>query len=134
MKMNSTTLSPRIVALGGDGIAAVFPSGVVVFNFENDDEGKLSQLLSAAPIKPVTFLATRFTPQVFSQAETRNRTFIFSEKFIDRNGVSAEYPVQWLAEGNLIPMVPGNFQITATSTGFEVETVDPDPAMKYVFD
>lgn len=133
MKMTDTTSTPRLVTLDGEGRAVVFPSGIVVFNFESDDAGRLSQILSATPVKPVTFLATKFNPQVFSQAETRNRSFIFAEKFINRADVSAEYLVQWLAEGNIIPMVPGNLQVTATADGFEVETVDPDPAMTFEF-
>lgn len=110
--------------LPGGGKAVVFPSEVVVFNFTEGDADKLGEVLVANPVNPVTFLATKFDRTVFSQAETRNRTFIFAEKFIPRDSVDPDYPVQWLAEGSIIPMDAGGLEITATAEGFTVDGTD----------
>ncbi len=110
--------------LPGGGKAVVFPEEVVVFNFSEGDEVALGKLLTEYTVVPVTFLATKFDPEVFSQAETRNRSFIFAEKFIPRSSVSPEYPVQWLADGDIIPMDAGGLEVVATSTSFQVKDVN----------
>lgn len=115
------------INLDNGGRAVIFPSGLVVFNFADDDDGKLSQIVSSNPGMPVVFLSTRFNRDVFSQAEGRNRTFVMSAKYIDRNDVDPTYPAQWLSEGDTIPDVPGNVSVTATDRGFIVETLSPDP-------
>lgn len=117
----------KITELGNGGKAAVMPSAIVVYNFESDDAGRLSQLVSAAPGVPVIFLGTKFVPAVFSQAENRNRAFVLSTGFVDKTEVDPVYPVQWLSPGNMFPMMPGNVSVTATDRGFIVETVAPDP-------
>lgn len=115
------------IALDNGGRAVIFPSGLVVFNFADDDDGKLSQIVSSNPGMPVVFLSTKFNRDVFSQAEGRNRSFVLSSKYIDREDVDPTYPAQWLAEGDTIPDLPGNVSVTATDRGFRVEALDPDP-------
>ena len=102
---------------------AVFPEAIAIFNFSEADADAVAEVLTANPVKPVTFLATKFDRTVFSQGETRNRSFVFSEKFIPRSSGAPVYPVQWLAEGDLIPMLPGDIEVTATATGFTVNDV-----------
>lgn len=114
----------KVTSLPGGGKAAVFPEAIVIFNFSEADADAVAEVLTANPVKPVTFLATKFDRTVFSQGETRNRSFVFAEKFIPRTSVDSVYPVQWLAEGDLIPMLPGNIEVTATATGFTVNDVD----------
>lgn len=105
----------------------LFPSAVIVYNFTAELEAKLSQSLSAHPGEPVLFLSTVYNPEVFSQAENHNRTFVFSRKFINPAEVFPEYPAQWLSEGDFIPQLPGNLRVTATDRGFTVRTIPPDP-------
>lgn len=119
--------SPATIKLDKGGCAAVFPSGLVVFNFNDDVDGRLSQVVSSNPGMPVVFLSTEFHPEVFSQAEGRNRTFVLASKFIDHDAVDPEYPAQWLGEGDVIPNLPGNVSVTATDRGFRVDTLQPDP-------
>ena len=116
--MNNT-----VTTLPGGGKVAVFPEAIAIFNFSAADADAVAAILTANPVKSVTFLATKFDRAVFSQAETRNRSFVFAEKFIPRSGVDPDYPVQWLAEGDLIPMLPGDIEVTATATGFTVNNV-----------
>ena len=118
-----TKMNNQELTLPGGGKAVVFPEEVVVFNFTKDDASVLGDFLATHSVVPVTFIATRFDPAVFSQAETRNRSFIFAEKFISRTDVSPEYPVQWLAEGNIIPMDAGGLEVIATSSGFQIQSV-----------
>ncbi len=92
-----------LIRLHGDGVARIFPGGIVVFNFDNDDDGTLSQILSSKPGMPVVFLSTEFNRNVFSQAEGRNRAFIFSRNAIDPASVDPEYPVQWVSDGDYLP-------------------------------
>ena len=108
----------KTIRLAGGGTIAVFPSEVEVFNFTAADADTLAQVLTENPVVPVTFLATKFDRSVFSQAETRNRSFIFAEQFIPRSAVDEVYPVQWLAEGDIIPQTPGGIEIVATPSGF----------------
>lgn len=119
--------SPASIQLDKGGRAAIFPSGLVVFNFADDDDGRLSQVVSSHPGMPVVFLSTEFHPEVFSQAEGRNRTFVLASKFIEHDSVDPEYPAQWLSEGDTIPNLPGNVSVTATDRGFRVDTLQPDP-------
>ena len=118
-----TKMNNQEIKLPGGGKAVVFPEEVVVYNFTEADAPVLGNLLASHSVVPVTFLATKFDPAVFSQAETRNRSFIFAEKFISRADVSPEYPVQWLAEGNIIPMDAGGLEVLATPSGFQVSNV-----------
>ena len=118
-----TKMNNQEITLPGGGKAVVFLEEVVVFNFTDGDASVLGDFLAAHSVVPVTFLATKFDPAVFSQAETRNRSFIFAEKFISRTNVSPEYPVQWLAEGNIIPMDAGGLEVIATPTGFQISNV-----------
>ena len=121
--INSTKMTNQELKLPGGGKAVVFPEEVVVYNFTEGDSSALGDFLATHSVVPVTFLATKFDPAVFSQAETRNRSFIFAEKFISRADVNPEYPVQWLAEGNLFPMDAGGLEVLATPTGFQVQSV-----------
>lgn len=121
------------IKLDGGGKAAMFPGGLIVFNFSADDTGKLSQLVSSVPGKPVVFLSTEYHREMFSQAEGHNRTFVLSTKFIDRDDVDPVYPAMWLSEGDMLPDVPGNVQVTATDRGFRVDTLPPDPKITAVF-
>lgn len=121
------------IKLHGDGVARIFPGGIVVFNFDNDDDGTLSQILSSKPGMPVVFLSTEFNRNVFSQAESRNRAFIFSRDAIDPASVDPEYPVQWVSDGDYLPGLPGNLSVTATADGFRVQTLSPDPPQSATF-
>lgn len=114
------------INLSGGAQAEVFPSALVVFNFNSDADGQLSQLVSSHPGMPVTFVSTRYNRNVFSQAEGRQRSFVLSSKFVDKEDVDPEYPVMWLDEGDTIPALPGNIDVTATDRGFRVETLPPD--------
>lgn len=116
-------MSNKVTSLPGGGKVAVFPEAIVIFNFSEPDADAVAEVLTANPVKPVTFLSTKFDRTVFSQGETRNRSFVFAEKFIPRSSVAPVYPVQWLAEGDLIPMLPGDIEVTATATGFTVNDV-----------
>lgn len=115
------------IKLDGGGKAVLFPGGLVVFNFSADDTGTLSQLVSAAPGKPVVFLSTEFHKEMFSQAEGHNRTYVLNANCIDRQEVDPVYPAMWLNPGDMLPDVPGNVQVTATDRGFRVDTLPPDP-------
>lgn len=115
------------------GRVVVFPSALVVFNFSGDDDGRLSQVVSANPGMPVLFVSTVFCREIFSQAEGRNRTFVFASKFVDRSAVDETYPASWLGEGNFIPEVPGNLSVTATDRGFRVDALPPDPPTSVCF-
>lgn len=115
------------------GRVVVFPSALVVFNFSGDEEGRLSQVVSTNPGMPVLFVSTVFCREVFSQAEGRNRTFVFASKFVDRGAVDETYPASWLDEGNFIPEVPGNLSVTATDCGFRVDALPPDPPTSVCF-
>ncbi len=120
--------NPVSIQIGPQGgRVVVFPSALVVFNFNGDDEGRLSQAVSANPGMPVLFISTAFCHKVFSQAEGRNRTFVFASKFVDRNDVDETYPASWLSEGNFIPELPGNLSVMATNRGFRVDALPPDP-------
>ncbi len=119
-----TKMNNQEITLPGGGKAVVFPEEVVVFNFSEADAAVLGNFLAVHTVVPVTFLATKFDPSVFSQAETRNRSFIFAEKFIPRASVNTEYPVQWLAEGNLIPMDAGGLEVLATHSGFQINQIN----------
>lgn len=125
--------TPTSIQLGKGGRVALFPSSIVVFNFNDDDDGKLSQVVSSHPGVPVLFISTVFHPSVFSQAEGRNRTFVFASKFVDREQVDPEYPAMWLAEGDFIPELPGNISLEATDRGFRVDTVPPDSKYESYF-
>lgn len=127
--MNNT----RSINLNGGGKAVNFPGGIVVFNFNDDDNGQLSQILSGAPGKPIVFISTEFHREMFSQAEGHNRSFILASKFISDEDVDPTYPAQWLAEGDTIPDLPGNVSVTATDRGFRVETLPPDSPQSAVF-
>lgn len=115
------------IKLNSGGKAVIFPGSLVVFNFSADDTGTLSQLISAAPGKPVLFLCTEFHKEVFSQAEGHNRTFVFNANLVERQEVDPVYPAMWLSEGDMLPEVPGHLQVTATDRGFRVDTLAPDP-------
>lgn len=121
------------IKLPGGGSIKLFPSGIVVYNFASDDDGRLSQTLSAHPGMPVVFLSTEFNRNVFSQAENRNRAFIFSRQAVDPATVDPVYPAQWVSDGDFIPALPGNLCVTATLTGFKVDTVPPDPPRTATF-
>lgn len=121
------------ITLDGGGKAVEFPSGIIVFNFADDDDGTLSQIVSGSPGKPVVFLSTEFHREMFSQAEGHNRSFILASKFIDHDDVDPVYPAQWLAEGDTIPGVPGNVSVTATDRGFRVDTLPPDAPRSAMF-
>lgn len=121
------------IPLSSGAQAEVLPSSIVVFNFASDDDGKLAQLVSANPGMPVAFLATRFNREVFSQAEGRNRTFVFNSKFVDPADVDPVYPAQFLGEGDMLPALPGNLTVTATDRGFRVDTLPPDPPFSAYF-
>lgn len=126
-------MTQNSITIGATGRAVIFPSAILVFNFDGDDEGKLSQIVSAHPGMPVIFLATKFHREVFSQAEGRNRSFIFATKYVNRDDVDPVYPAQWLSEGDVLPALPGNVSVTATDRGFRVDTIDPDPARTALF-
>lgn len=119
---------PTIKTLPSGAKYAEFPSATVVYNFSAPaDEAPLAQLLEHRPGVPVAFLATRFDPKVFSQAENTTRTFIFQRGPVDPAQVPAYYPAQWLSPGDIIPAIPGNLSIQATASGFAIDTLPPDP-------
>lgn len=122
-----------LIKLHGDGVAKIFPDGIVVYNFDDDDDGKLSQIISSNPGKPVVFLSTKFNRNVFSQAEGHNRAFIFLRDAIDPAGVDPEYPAQWVSDGDCLPGLPGNLNVTATAGGFLVETLSPSTPQQVIF-
>lgn len=104
-----------------------YPGVSIIFNFAAADDARLAQLLASRPGIPVAFLATAYDPAVFSQAENTTRTFIFLRGAIDPASVPAYYPAQWVSPGDFIPAIPGNISVQATSTGFTVATLPPDP-------
>lgn len=104
--------------LSGKSRTELFGSAIIVFNFDGDEDGTLARLVSAHPGLPVIFLSTRFNRDVFSQAEGRNRLFIFSTAAIDPATVDPTYPAQWLSPGDLLPALPGNLTVAATPAGF----------------
>lgn len=127
------TMTQTYITLGGSGRAIVFPSAILVFNFDNDDDARLSQILSAHPGMPVVFLGTKFNREVFSQAEGRNRTFVFATKFVNRDEVDPVYPAMWLSDGDILPDLPGNVSVTGTDRGFRVDTLAPDAERTAMF-
>lgn len=126
-------MTQNSIIIGKTGRAVIFPSAILVFNFDGDDDAKLSQILSAHPGMPVIFLATKYHREVFAQAEGRNRAFIFATRYVSRDDVGPTYPAQWLSEGDIIPMLPGNVSVTGIDRGFRVDTIDPDPARTAIF-
>lgn len=117
-----------VIKLPAGGCIKLFPSGIVVYNYADADNGRLSQVMSANPGMPVIFLSTKFNRKVFSQAEGRNRAFIFLRGAVDPESVDPVYPAQWLSAGDMLPGLPGNLSVTATDGGFRVRTTAPDPA------
>jgi len=121
-------MPPTVTKLPAGGCIKLFPSGIVVYNYAADDDGRLSQAISANPGMPVVFLSTKFNRDVFSQAEGRNRTFIFLRGAVDPESVDPTFPAQWLSAGDTLPGLPGNLSVTASDGGFRVRTTAPDPA------
>ncbi len=113
----------------------LFPGAIVVFNFSDgdDNDGKLAQIISGHPGETVVFINTRFSRSVFSQAENRNRAFIFSRDAIDPATVDPIFPAQWVSDGDILPGLPGNLTLTATDGGFRVTSLSPDPAESHFF-
>lgn len=98
----------NVTILGPGSYAVTAPSVILVFDFHDEQEGPLSQLLSAHPGMPVVFVCSgHFTRTIFSLAENRNRTFVLSTD-IPATEVPEGSPVQWLKPGLLIPDMPGD--------------------------
>lgn len=106
------------INFSGDSRIEVLPTAIAVFNFDIAQEDSLAGLVSSHPGLPVIFLSTRLNRDVFSQAEGRNRVFIFSTATIDPAEVDSTYPAQWLSPGDLLPALPGNLTVAATPSGF----------------
>lgn len=113
----------------------IFPSAIVVYNFSDGDDadGKLAQIVSAHPGTAVVFISTKFARSVFSQAENRNRAFIFDRSKIDPATVDPVYPAQWVSDGDMLPGLPGNLSLVATDGGFRVTSLPPDDKQTVFF-
>lgn len=124
------------IKLNSGARVKLFPSAIVVYNFSSGDDadGKLAQILSAHPGEAVVFISNKYTPTVFDQAETRNRTFIFDRTSINPAEVDTEYPAQWVSEGDIIPGLPGNISLESLAGGaFRVTSLAPDPVRSATF-
>ena len=123
------------IRLNSNAEVRIFPDAIVVFNFSDGDDadGKLAQIVSANPVMPVVFINTEFSASVFSQAETRNRAFIFDRTKINPAGVSPELPAQWVSEGDFLPGLPGNISVEAADGGFRVTSLPPSPPCSAFF-
>lgn len=128
-----TTQIAHTTTLPSGGKLVEVPSSIIVYNFAPGDEAVLSQALSANPGIPVLFLIKVYYKEVFSQADTHNRTFVMAAKFVNRDEVNPNYPAMWLEEGDFMPEVPGHLQVTATDRGFQVDTIPPDPEKMLMF-
>ena len=118
------------IPLGPGSYAMHFPSAVVIFNYPGQEaDEKIARLVSGSAGQAVIFLCKSFDKNVFSQAEGRNRAFIFSTKFVDKDSVDPTYPAQWVSPGEIMPGLPGNLSLKATDQGFKVESLPPDPPM-----
>lgn len=110
--------------LGNGGYAVTLPGVILAFDPADDADFKLSGLISANPGMPVVILCTRYDSAVFSQAETTDRTFVFSQADIKRSDVPAGSPVSWLSPGDVLPDLPGDVEVTAVGSGFLIYKTD----------
>lgn len=109
------------IQLGARSYAVVLPGVILAFDPGDDADFKLSRQISSHPGMPVVILCTKYDPAVFSQAETTNRTFVFSAADIPVAEVPAGAPVSWVSPGDLLPALPGDVSVTAVGSGFMVE-------------
>ncbi|MCM1310505.1 MAG: hypothetical protein NC301_05700 [Bacteroides sp.] len=116
------------IKLNSGAKVKLFPSAIVVYNFSDGDDadGKLAQILSSHPGESVVFINTKYSPEVFEQAETRNRAFIFDRTKINPDCVDPEFPAQWVSEGDFLPGLPGNLSLEASAEGLRVTSLPPD--------
>ncbi|MDE7388889.1 MAG: hypothetical protein K2M97_06535 [Muribaculaceae bacterium] len=112
--------------LGEHAYAVALPGVILAFDPAGDPLHQLSALISANPGVPVVVLCTRYDSQVFSQAETTDRTFVFSAADISRTDVPEGASVSWVSPGDILPVLPGDVSVTALGSGFLVEKLGTD--------
>lgn len=109
-----------ITYLYHSGFAVAMPGAILVFDYYRDPARALPALLMKHPDLPVTFFVSHghpdhFNPEIFSLAETRQRTFILSDDIKGSTTMPDGNFVSWVSPGSILPDLPGG--ITATVFG-----------------
>ena len=109
--------SVEITYLDHSGFAIALPGAILVFDYYRDPQRALADVLMSHPDLPVIFLVSHhhqdhFNPDIFSLAETRQRTYILSDD-ISCAAMPDGNPVSRISPGGILPDLPGGITVTA---------------------
>lgn len=116
-KINTLMKTVEITYLDHSGFALAIPGAVLVFDYYRDPQRALPQLLMKHPDLPVTFFVSHhhqdhFNPEIFSLAETRQRTYIISDD-TDGFAMPEGHLINRVSPGSILPDLPGGITVTA---------------------